>query len=145
MLQTITTQTFAERVFAKLLRWIIFTVFFSLLPFIGTWLGDKLQCYPKNYELKDFALGGQFFLLAASISADTLGELFGSSSNSHLWKIMIGGIQFLVFALALLLYSQCFGKDLDEVDEISLKSMSLISLFSSVFIGLWCLYFTEER
>ena len=89
---------------AKLARWLIFTVVFSLIPLVVDFVSEIARTNGA-LEAANFGRHGELYLLASAMCAVGLGEIIGVSQNWSLPKIMAGGGAAVIIALATALYT----------------------------------------
>jgi hypothetical protein len=59
---------------AKLIRWLVFTIFFSLLPILASYLESAATTAAGWPEMSSVLAHGELYLLASSFSAAGLGR-----------------------------------------------------------------------
>lgn len=89
---------------AKLSRWVIFTILFSLIPLCVDFFAEVI--FSKGvFELSNFGRHGELYLLAAATCAVGLGEVIGVNQRFVVPKIIAAGSSLLVIAVATALYT----------------------------------------
>ena len=89
---------------AKIARWLLFTVLFSLIPLGVDFLAEAAR---TNGEVSISSIGrhGELYLLASAMCAVGLGELTGISSKYLIAKLLAGGAAMIVIGAATALYT----------------------------------------
>ncbi len=126
----------------KLIRWLIFSVTFAMLPFVFKIGSGMIRGFSFNWE---FLLGnGELFIVSSTLCAVAVGELFGSSSKKTFLQIILGGMGILIIALASFAYADVsFGKGELLINRVML--ISSVLFISSILVSSACIVVTELK
>jgi hypothetical protein len=83
---------------AKLVKWLIFSVILALLPLAFNYL--RLEMRGQDATLQALLGNGELLLVAAAISAAAIGEVIGSGKAYGAPKFLAGGGALMILALA---------------------------------------------
>lgn len=89
---------------AKLARWLLFSVLFSLIPLVIDFVSELARTN-GSLAWDSFGRHGELYLLASAMCAVGLGEILGSREKAIIPKISAGGAAALIIALATALYT----------------------------------------
>ena len=124
----------------KLVRWLIFSVTFAIIPFIFKIASGMIRGIPFNWE--SLLGGGELFIVSSTLCAVAVGELFGSASKKNFLQIILGGIGILIIALASFAYADVsFGKG--ELLLNRVMWISCVLFISSILTSSACIVVTE--
>lgn len=88
----------------KLLRWIFFTIFLSLVPIISSYISGTANS-AAGITISSVLNQGDLFLLCSGFCAAGLGELVGLSRNRlQGLKVVVAGTAILHLVLCIFLY-----------------------------------------
>ncbi len=126
-------------IFRKLLGWFIFTLLFSILPFLFNWLSGLIR--GNILTQVELTSGGELLLTSVAITAAAVGEMidYGSKKTYDIRDVLSIGCCILIMVMASFLYSDITaainsGEKLDE-SITSLVSL-LIFLLAAFTSGL---------
>jgi hypothetical protein len=84
-------------IFAKLARWMLFSVLFSLLPLTFNYLRLALDGGSLP-SITPVIRGGELFLITASMCSVAIGDVIATSKTREIAKIISGGASLLLLA-----------------------------------------------
>jgi hypothetical protein len=124
----------------KILRWIIFSVLFALLPFLGNYFVE----ISKGHEVTLGSLfgNGELLLVGVTLCGVGLGELFGIASSKTatppVQTYIVAGGSLMVVVLASLYYANISSGTEFRTDTVAWISAWLFSF--SVIMSTGCIY-----
>jgi len=128
---------------AKISRWLFFSVMFSLIPLLASYLtasSDK-----KDWPQLSSALGsGELFLLSTTFAAVGLGELLGGNQRYPVAKIIVGGFSFLKLCMSTFLYAAANHSAAGTAETFYLNTSYWIFIFSCV-VSTSCIALSEIK
>lgn len=89
---------------AKLARWVVFTILFSLIPLAVDFVSEIARS-SGVVEMSSFGRHGELYLLASAICAVGLGEVLGVNDKYNIYKILAGGGAVVIITAATALYT----------------------------------------
>jgi hypothetical protein len=105
------------------MRWAVFTVLFSLLPFAIVWLGVWSDARP--FDVMTLWPHGELLLVATAISADAVGDLVGSSPRAAKSKVVCAGACVILLFIAAVWYAMIQGHPTYPAQRIFNGSIAL--------------------
>jgi hypothetical protein len=94
----------AKRMAEKLVRWLVFSVIFALLPLAFNYLRISIRGTAPTLAL--LLSRGELLLVCAAIAATAIGELIGSGGERKIAKYVAGGGCVFVLFLASALFAE---------------------------------------
>lgn len=125
-------------------QWFLFTVLISLAPlgcayFIECSLSDT-QCPPNL--LQGMSSRGEFFIVAAAIMGDSLGDIFRKHNDKGL-KLLLGSIGIILLMLSCIFFGVLQGRESTAGNPEFVSGVSTAFLFTSIVCGSACKIFGE--
>jgi hypothetical protein len=114
---------------AKIARWLLFSVAFSLVPIIANYLlavGKSSKAFPP---LSTVIQHGELFLLSTGLAAVGLGEVIGANQRAKIIKIITGGVSSINMLLSTLLFATLNNTP----DELATSYFSYLSFWIFLF------------
>ena len=137
----------AERLTAKLMRWLIFSVVLALVPLAFTALrlstrGDSpslLTCLLRAISR------GELLLIAAILCGRSSGELVGSGTSYRISKTISAGGAVILLMLAALYFADVTAAQLSgqHIEAALVQKVSLILFVCGLFCSASCLTLAE--
>jgi hypothetical protein len=122
-------------------QWFLFTVLISLAPLLFSYFFECStsvdQC-PSSL-LQGMSSHGEFFIVAASIMGDSLGDIFRKHNDKGL-KLMLGSIGVILIMLSCLFFGALQGQEAAGNPEF-VSAVSTAFLFTSISWGTACKVF----
>jgi len=124
-----------------ILKWLIFTVIVSLIPFgmvaLSLWSGDK------PLSLAVLWPHGELLLVATALAADGIGDLIPTNPTASRAKIVTAGMCIIILIVAGLWYALIQGHPEYRLSKISKGSMVIFG--STVLACMCCKILAEKR
>lgn len=127
----------------KLLKWLIFTVIFSLVPLLFEWIFRLTRT--EDTTLLGLMSHGELVLILVPICAASAAELFGST-RAMLWaKVVVGGFSLVLLMLcsAYFAYISAGSAAGQALDAKVIGNVSLIVFGCSLFSNGSCIWLAE--
>lgn len=127
---------------AKTVRWLFFSVFFSLVPILADYgwaFGNSAVDVPN---LSAVLRHGELYLLSSALAAIGLGEVIGVNQNWQIPKIITGGISILNICFATFLYTYINNSGAERA-AIYWSSKSLLFFAFSCIVATSCVALSE--
>lgn len=134
----------ASAVLVKLIRWVIFTVLFSLLPIFISYIVATVRDADNPSLLASVVSHGELYLLASSFSAVGLGEIIGVNQKWQISKIIVSGLSLLSLVLSIGLYVY-LNYNQDQKAILTLTSMSYWTFSFSCVVSSACIALSEIK
>lgn len=136
MLLNLTFEGIMSGVWIKVLRWALFGVLVSLLPLVYSFANLHIKSQAATWT--KVLGGGELLIVVWALCAAAIGELFGSSANFKISKIVSGGFTLLILIFSALMFAsvaeaKVSGAKLDDA-SIVLTSFLLL-IFATVSCG----------
>ena len=127
----------------KIIRWVLFSVIFSLAPLLASWLwaaaNSKTFVSPMTVVSQ-----GDLYLLASGFGAVGIGELIGINQKWISAKLVIGGFSALNIVLSVFLYAALRNSTPDTNAEfLTLTSFWLFAI--SCIVSTSCMALSEMK
>ena len=106
----------------KLVRWLIFGVIASLLPFVLICL--NLWTSKKSVKIENLFSRGELLLVSTAIGTAAIGELIGTDNKNALLKIVVGGTSII----AILIQAAWYAHANDAEKGLDARSVAVASL-----------------
>ena len=138
-----------ERVFEKVVRWLVFTVLLALVPiaFSIFRLSTRDGSIPLADSVGSVLSGGELLLIAAILCGGAAGELFGAGPRFRVLKVLSSGA-----AILLLLFSAMYFADVTAIrlsggtlDNVLVQQTSVQVFFAAVVCSASCISLSELR
>ena len=129
---------------ARIYRWLIFAILFSLLPLLASYLEVAAKSNEGWPDLGLVLEHGELYLLAASFSAVGLGEVIGVNANWQVAKIVIGGVSLLQLAISMFMFAFVNSQTGQHINKIPLDFSYFVFAFSCV-ASTCCIALSEIR
>jgi hypothetical protein len=114
---------------ARILKWLFFTVFMSLIPFLLTGLTLWIDPKPgKAFEWSSLWPHGDLLLISTAIAADGLGDMIPTGSWATKSKIVSAGSCVILLFLCALWYAVVQDHPSYPTSKISESSLWLFGL-----------------
>ncbi len=124
-----------------ILKWLVFTVAVSLVPFgmvaLSLWSGDK------PLSLGALWPHGELLLVATALAADGVGDLIPTNPTASRAKIVAAGMCVIILVVAALWYALIQGHPEFKLSKISKGSMTIFA--STVIACMCCKILAEKR
>lgn len=106
---------------AKLARWALFSVIFSLLPLTFNYLRLGLDA-PSWPNLVTVMRSGEVFLITASMCSAAIGDVIATTKKREISKIISGGASLLLLAASTGLFVYIASKEGQVSDSVIFSS-----------------------
>ena len=120
----------------RVLRWLLFSVAISLVPFAATAL--RIKTGGGQLNLQDFTINGEVLILAAALAASGLGELAGNNLRHRNLGIVSG-----FGCTAIVMVSSIWYGSGPPIDQTFFAFGSLAMLLCATLIGVLCIWISE--
>jgi len=125
-----------NKIIVKLIRWILFSICFALLPFLFNFISEISR--GANVSMVSLFGDGQLLLVSTTLCAVAVGELFGIASTKSIITHLAGGATIILISVTSFYYANVSvgGEDLRH-DIVA--SLSLWLFCASTFISSCCI------
>lgn len=130
---------------AKIMRWVTFGAGVFMLPLLMAWLILVLTLPPRGTAggatLEKVIGNGELLVVIWVLSASAIGELFGSSGDRRLAKIISGGATFVIILIATGMFcwvTEAWAAN-QAYDAVMLVNGSIVLFILSLISCLGCL------
>jgi hypothetical protein len=117
----------------KVLRWLFFEVFVSLLPLAASYTNLHLKMEPAT--LPSVLGNGELLVVCWVLCAGAIGELFGASPRYKRLKAFSGGSALLVLIFSSLIFAEIAERRFSKLptNENLIVELSLLMFFSALY------------
>jgi magnesium-transporting ATPase (P-type) len=131
----------------KLIRWVIFSVLFSLVPLFANYSVYRITDRTINLEL--LLSHGELLLIAVGLTGAAIGEVLGSNMGARYghWKLCSAGGNFLIVVLASMLFAFVCGANLTSTSgnmDMSFVRGASLAVYFFGFITSGCSIMLSE-
>ena len=128
---------------AKIFRWAIFTVLFSLLPIVASYVIAVAKKDGTFVPLGSVIEHGELYLLSSSFAAVGLGEVIGVNESWKISKIIVAGFSLLNVGLSSILFAT--ASNMAGNANAVLEAFSYPIFFFSFIVGTACIALSEAK
>ncbi|HEV3050735.1 MAG TPA: hypothetical protein VGX50_10515 [Longimicrobium sp.] len=125
----------------KLVRWLMFTVAFSLVPLASTYFGLWLD--RREASLAVVVAHGELLLICTSVGAAALGELLPGDGKNAIAKLLAAGTSLLGLAFSSFYFATIQSRATPDADAITTVSVCLFT--GMLAAGTSCLYLAHQE
>lgn len=125
----------------KLVRWLMFTVLFSLIPLASTYFGLRLD--RREASLAVLVAHGELLLICTTVGAAALGELLPGDRENTIAKLFAAGTSLLGLAVCSFYFAAIQSRATPDTGAILIAS---IGLFAGMLVtGAICVYLAHRE
>jgi hypothetical protein len=128
---------------AKIARWLLFSVIFSLVPILASYLLAVANTSAGFPPLATVAKHGELFLLSSALAAIGLGEVIGVNQKGQIYKIITGGFSCINIGLSTFLF--VFTNNAADLAASYFSSVSYWMFLFSCVVATSCVALSEIR
>ncbi len=128
----------------NIIRWLLFTVIFSLSPVVfSCLLGSGTGFSGLNLAFMQVIQKGEILLLSVGLSGAAIGEMIGKERCEGAFQVLVVGISFLNVVLSIPFYIAAGYNFSSKIDPGLLYEMSLISYCCALSTGFLSTFLTS--
>jgi hypothetical protein len=130
----------------RLLRWILFSVFVSLIPLLLHWVVLLGQEKPLSGVWTAVLAHGELLLISTAIAADAIGDMVASGLRNEVGKVLAGGGCVLSLLFAALWYAtNATMMDMGQPVKAQIMAEGSVAIFvMTVLAGGSCKWLAKE-
>jgi len=115
--------------YEKLIYWIIFNVFISLLPLLFNYLFLSIQ--DSFSGLNDLFYRGELFIISAVIAADAVGEFMIGTIRNKYARLITGGSCVILLTMSSLLFAAT-SVNIDQINHSRVTGISVTVIIATI-------------
>jgi cation transporter-like permease len=125
----------------KLVRWLMFTVAFSMVPLASTYFGLRLD--RREASLTAIVAHGELLLICTSVVAAALGELLPGNGENATAKLFAAGTSLLGVTLCSFYFAAIQSRAAPDPGTVAIVSVCLFA--GMLAAGTGCLYLAHQE